>query len=314
MKLTAKSLSRGLPLSELKRDALRLADDLQTESRRPRPTTSFKRRAVTTSLIAIVAASLFLSTASAHAATEVTSPTTLTPQQQQSLLTEANERYNLALDTAANDSAEAKQAFADAAEKYQLLADTGLHNSRLFFNLASAYLESGDTPRAIANYQRSLRLDPTNRDARTNLAYAENLLSKPAAATDSNHAAKSLSNYVTIANDWLNQFVRPRTVLAAAILAWLTFWTAIAARLLALRATWKSLATAALLVTAIAATSYSLSCQSLNESHRDHHRAHRHAPHRRRRKLRHHHRQRRPRRPTGRARQTPRQLDPSPRR
>jgi tetratricopeptide (TPR) repeat protein len=127
-------------------------------------------------------------------------------------------------------------------------------NSRLYFNIANAYLESGDTPRAIANYRRSLRLDTTNRDARTNLAYAESLLSTPPTtdANESNHAAKSLSDYVTFASNWLNQFVSPRTVLATAIAAWLTFWAAISARLLAFQLPWKSLATISLLVTAVA--------------------------------------------------------------
>jgi tetratricopeptide (TPR) repeat protein len=216
-----------------------------------------------TTLLTTIATSLVLITANARAATELTPPTTLTPAQQQSLLTEANERYNLALTNVANDSAEAKQAFADAAEKYQLLVDAGVRNSQLFFNTANAYLEGGDTARAIANYQRSLRLDPTNRDARTNLAFAESLLSTP--VTDSTRTTKSISDYVAVANDWFNQTVSPRAMLTVGILAWLAFWAAIAARLLALRVAWKSLAKAALAVTAVAATSYSLSCQSLNE-------------------------------------------------
>ena len=172
----------GLPLSELKRNALQFVDDLQTESRRPRPqTTRLARgaRAIRVTAAPLLAATLLLNAANARAATEPVVTPSLTPDQQQSLLTEANERYNLALSNVANDSAEAKQAFADAAEKYQLLVDNGVQNSRLFFNTANAYLESGDTARAIANYHRSLRLDPTNRDARTNLAYAESLCRRP---------------------------------------------------------------------------------------------------------------------------------------
>jgi len=267
----------GLSLEELKRNTLQFADDLQSEAARPRPKANTgrvarsarKSRATATMLVAVVAASLALSTGSAQAATETGSAATFTLAQQQSLLTEANERYQLALDNVASDSAEAKQAFADAAEKYQLLVDAGVRNSRLFFNTANAYLQSGDTARAIANYQRSLRLDPTNRDARTNLTYAESLLTTSASgssqAADSSQTAKSLADYAAIANDRLNRYVGPRAILATAIVAWFAFWAAIAARLLAFRIAWKSLATAALAVTAIAATSYSLSCQSLSQ-------------------------------------------------
>jgi tetratricopeptide (TPR) repeat protein len=266
----------GLPLSELQHNALQLVDDLQSEAARPRPKArisrvAHRRAAVVgdarslraTTLLTSIATSLVLITTNARAAVELATLVALTPAQQQSLLTEANERYQLALSSIANDSAEAKQAFADAAEKYQLLVDAGVRNSQLFFNTANAYLESGDTARAIANYLRSLRLDPTNRDARTNLAYAETLL--PTSATDTSHATRSLADYATIANDWLNQAVSPRAVLTVGILAWFAFWAAIVARLLALRVAWKSLATAALAVTAVAATSYTLSCQSLNE-------------------------------------------------
>jgi tetratricopeptide (TPR) repeat protein len=260
----------GLPLGELKRHALQFADDLQTESSRPRPllgrvardARSF--RVTTNVLVAVVAASLALSAGSACAATESTTPAMLTSAQQQSLLTEANERYQLALDNIADDSAEAKQAFADAAEKYQLLVDAGVQNSRLYVNAANAYLESGDTARAIANYRRSLRLDPTNRDARANLAYAESLLPTPTAG-DSAQAERSLADYASIANDWLNRYVSPRAILATAIVAWFAFWAAIAARLLAFRIAWKSLVTVTLAVAALAATSYTLSCQSLRE-------------------------------------------------
>ena len=43
--------------------------------------------------------------------------------QQQTLLAEANKSYNTALEKVQSDSAEAKQGFADAAGKYQLLVE-----------------------------------------------------------------------------------------------------------------------------------------------------------------------------------------------
>ena len=171
--------------------------------------------------------------------------------QQETLLAEANERYNLALSAASKDSAEAKQAFADAAEKYQLVVDSGANNSQLYFNLANAYLQSGETGRAAANYRRSLKLDPTDRDSRTNLAYAESLMKLPSAAGD--------TDYTSLANGWLNRYVSPQSVLVTSIIAWISLWTAIGLRLCGVRFPWKTTAGVAILLFAATAASYALS-------------------------------------------------------
>ena len=81
------------------------------------------------------------------------------------------------------------------------MVDSGVRNSRLYFNLANAYLQSGETGRAVANYRRSLKLDPTNRDSRTNLAHAESLMKSPSAVGD--------SDFVSLANGWLNRLRQP---------------------------------------------------------------------------------------------------------
>ncbi|MFO4987118.1 tetratricopeptide repeat protein, partial [Salmonella enterica subsp. enterica serovar 1,4,[5],12:i:-] len=90
----------------------------------------------------------------------------------ETILAEATARYEAARQSAQTDSADAKEAFADAALKYQLLVDSGVRNAGLYFNLGNAYLEGGATGRAIANYERALRLEPTNGAARMNLAFA----------------------------------------------------------------------------------------------------------------------------------------------
>ena len=72
---------------------------------------------------------------------------------------EGNERY------------EAKK-FAEAAEIYQTIADVGVSDSSLYFNLGNAYLKSDDLGRAILNYRRAAHLNPRDDDINTNLAIA----------------------------------------------------------------------------------------------------------------------------------------------
>ncbi|MGD9631857.1 MAG: BatD family protein [Pirellulales bacterium] len=251
-------LGSGPSLAELKQSALAIAEELA--SQRPAASRVVRRLRPTAAAIALVLCSL--ASVEANAADIKTAP--LTPAQQQTLLAEATARYDAARQSAGTDSAEAKEAFADAAQKYQLVVDSGVHNAGLYFNLGNAYLESGATARAIANYERALRLDPTDRAARTNLEFAEGRLT----SNDIKSAVvnNSLAAWATVANGWFNRFVSPRTVLAIAVAAWLAFWIALGLRLAELRFAWKSLATAALAVTAITATSYLLTLKSLGQS------------------------------------------------
>ena len=86
------------------------------------------------------------------------------------LLDEANEEYQRAMESKENDAAEASSAFASAAQKYQLLVDSGVHNAGLYFNLGNAYLQSDSLGRAIANFERSKKLRPFDSQVRRNLA------------------------------------------------------------------------------------------------------------------------------------------------
>ena len=99
-------------------------------------------------------------------------PIRLSTNQRSALLSEANDAYQLGLQASPNDAATAKEAFSTAAEKYQLLVDSGIQNSELYCNLGNAYLQSGSLGRAIANYERALVMDPSNTKAQTNLGAA----------------------------------------------------------------------------------------------------------------------------------------------
>lgn len=99
--------------------------------------------------------------------------TTLTHDQQVILLNEADAEYTHGLHIANSDAADAKAAFASAAQKYQLLVDSGISNDKLFLNLGNAYLQAGSLGRAIANYEKASRLAPDNAQVRKNLAFAQ---------------------------------------------------------------------------------------------------------------------------------------------
>ncbi len=280
-------------LDEMKHEALAVLEGLQTERRRQCacPTSSehspphSKRRpprvspATSTILTTVVFASAVILIGLAASAAETPSspvssstsiaghpstawpnpgPThlTLTMYQKESILNEANDTYQRALQTAAKDAADAKQAFADAAEKYQLLVDSGVTNSRLYFNLATANLQSGQSGKAIANYQRSLRIDPTNRESRVNLAYAERAVNLQPGASNSTDSER-LSDYFGGVNRWIYQRVSLWIIGAAFIFAWIALWLAIGMKLLAIRFPWKSVITAAILVGFVSAGPYS---------------------------------------------------------
>ena len=71
------------------------------------------------------------------------------------------------------------QAYADgdwggAVAAWQSLSDLGIEAADLYYNLAGAYYKSSDLAHAILYYERTLRLDPSHKDAKFNLEYARN--------------------------------------------------------------------------------------------------------------------------------------------
>ena len=61
-----------------------------------------------------------------------------------------------------------------AAAAWSDVAATGLRSKELYFNLGNAYFKAGETARAVLNYERALRLDPSDADIRYNLEFARN--------------------------------------------------------------------------------------------------------------------------------------------
>lgn len=63
-----------------------------------------------------------------------------------------------------------------AVATYDSIRNEGWESAPLYYNLAGAYFKAGKTGEAILNYHRALRLDPSNKDAAYNLAYAESFV------------------------------------------------------------------------------------------------------------------------------------------
>ncbi len=97
-------------------------------------------------------------------------------QQKKQILDEANALYALGLEKEVAQSTTKPEEFSRAAEKYQQLVDSGIENAKLYFNLANAYLKSGQLGRALANYERSERLGLESMTLMRNRFVAESMV------------------------------------------------------------------------------------------------------------------------------------------
>jgi tetratricopeptide (TPR) repeat protein len=65
--------------------------------------------------------------------------------------------------------------FQQAVRQWEALADGGIVNGRLYYNLGNAYLKNNDLGRALLWYERALKLIPGDPDLRFNYEYARSL-------------------------------------------------------------------------------------------------------------------------------------------
>jgi len=63
--------------------------------------------------------------------------------------------------------------YADAVKSYEYVAGKGFESFELYYNLGNALYKSNNITFAILNYERALRLNPKNEDARFNLEMAK---------------------------------------------------------------------------------------------------------------------------------------------
>lgn len=102
-----------------------------------------------------------------------------------------------------------------AVEKLSAIAESGVVNGQLFYNLGNACLKNNELGQAILWYERAMRLIPGDPDLRFNLDYARSL-TKDA-------SEESVSPLVRIFFFWQYQLA-PRTIKVAAIVCNLIFW------------------------------------------------------------------------------------------
>ncbi|MCR4614312.1 MAG: tetratricopeptide repeat protein [Bacteroidaceae bacterium] len=65
-----------------------------------------------------------------------------------------------------------QEKYKEAAAAYQNIIDNEGIAAELYYNLGNSYYKLDDIPNAILNYERALRIDPSDDDTRTNLALA----------------------------------------------------------------------------------------------------------------------------------------------
>lgn len=78
-----------------------------------------------------------------------------------------------AVEPALADSAYNNEQYGEAISLYsQVLNEFGA-STDVYYNLGNAYYRRGNLAQSILNYERALRVDPTNEDARANLAFVK---------------------------------------------------------------------------------------------------------------------------------------------
>lgn len=87
------------------------------------------------------------------------------------LLNQANQTFSKASTDPNQDDRQTE--YLKAAAYYQEIIDKGdIHNPKLYYNMANAYLLAGKLGKAILNYNRALKLDKYDHNIQKNLAFA----------------------------------------------------------------------------------------------------------------------------------------------
>ena len=224
-------------LESLKEQAWDVADAASANSKSQQ--TVFVKRLASSPLWLAMVSSLV-------AGPSVLAGTDLSRDQQQAIHEEAVFLY--AFIDAESDPNKAASLAEDAAAKFQLLVESGIQNDKLYCNLANAQFRAGNKAKAIANYRRALRLDPTEQ------IYFERLRAAQESSGNDNQNTIRIREF----NDLLLQYVSAKTMQAIAVVSWIAFWLLVAIRLFKASVPWKAAAACLLLVAFVSGGSYFL--------------------------------------------------------
>ena len=112
--------------------------------------------------------------------------------------------------------------FSDASAAWTSIEESGQKSAKLYYNLGNAWFKQGNYPKAILNYERALRLDPSYSDARYNLEFTSNFVQdkiEPVPEFILKSVARKVC-YVMGSNAWAVIFL---VLLAAALVTGLLF-------------------------------------------------------------------------------------------
>ncbi len=141
-----------------------------------------------------------------------------------------------------------KGEYAAAAQSFQQLADEGVAEPEVFYNLGNAYYRSGKVGPAIANYERALQLQPNLLVARENLSRAVNATERRLKKPEPPAWEQSILFW--------HENLDSRTVYWTAAAAWILFWALLIARQFTRAHYLRRAAAVALLIAIACAASY----------------------------------------------------------
>lgn len=73
---------------------------------------------------------------------------------------------------ALGDSAYVQGRYSDAIRIYETVIENDGYSADIYYNLGNAYFRNNMIGKSILNYERALRIDPTDKDTKANLEYA----------------------------------------------------------------------------------------------------------------------------------------------
>lgn len=97
---------------------------------------------------------------------------TLTPERQREVVREALNAFDQAVAAARDDAKQAESLYQKAAAGFEALRAAGVDNAALQYNLGNTYFRLGRLGRSIAQYRRAARFAPTDAQILANLNYA----------------------------------------------------------------------------------------------------------------------------------------------
>lgn len=140
-----------------------------------------------------------------------------------SVAKEAQDCYDRGLALRRTDPGASLKSFQESAKLWDRIRRAGAENGPLEYNLGNAWMESGETGRAIAAYLRAERFMPGNADLERNLALARSTVSSSFERTGGVLLIDSVARW------W---HIVPRSLrLTLAWATWFLFWILLAVRL-----------------------------------------------------------------------------------